>query len=72
MSKDDLIEFDGTVTEVLSGGTFRVLVDEDHQVLAHLSGKMRKHRIRVVLGDKVRVAVSPYDPNRGRVVFRPR
>ena len=72
MSKDDLIEFDGTVTEGLSGGTFRVLVDEDHQVLAHLSGKMRKHRIRVVLGDKVRVAVSPYDPNRGRVVFRPR
>jgi len=72
MSKDDLIEFDGTVTEVLSGGTFRVLVNEDHKVLAHLSGKMRKHRIRVVLGDKVRVAVSPYDPNRGRVVFRPR
>lgn len=72
MSKDDLIEFDGTVTEVLSGGKFRVMVDEDHEVLAHLSGKMRKHRIRVVLGDKVRVAVSPYDPNRGRVVFRPR
>lgn len=72
MSKDDLIEFEGVVTEVLSGGKFRIAVAEDHQVLAHLSGKMRKHRIRVVLGDKVRVAVSPYDPNRGRVVYRPR
>ena len=72
MSKDDLIEFDGMVTEVLSGGKFRIEVDEDHEVLAHLSGKMRKHRIRVVLGDRVRVAVSPYDPNRGRIVFRPR
>ncbi len=72
MSKDDLIEFEGVVTEVLSGGKFRIAVAEDHEVLAHLSGKMRKHRIRVVLGDKVRVAVSPYDPNRGRVVYRPR
>lgn len=72
MSKDDHIEFDGTVTEVLNGGVFRVTIDDDHKVIAHLAGKMRKFRIRVVLGDRVTVAVSPYDPTRGRIVFRAR
>ena len=72
MSKDDQIEFDGTVTEVLTGGVFRVKVDDDHLVIAHLAGKMRKFRIKVVLGDHVTVAVSPYDPTRGRIVFRAR
>lgn len=72
MSKDDHIEFEGTVTEVLNGGVFRVTIADDHQVIAHLAGKMRKFRIRVVLGDKVTVAVSPYDPTRGRIVFRAR
>ncbi len=72
VSKDDHIEFDGVVTEVLTGGMFRVKVDDDHLVIAHLAGKMRKFRIKVVLGDKVKVAVSPYDPNRGRVIYRVR
>ena len=72
VSKDDHIEFDGVVTEVLTGGMFRVKIDDDHTVIAHLAGKMRKFRIKVVLGDRVKVAVSPYDPNRGRIVFRER
>lgn len=72
VSKDDHIEFDGVVTEVLTGGMFRVKVDEDHSVIAHLAGKMRKFRIKVVLGDRVKVAVSPYDPNRGRITYRVR
>jgi translation initiation factor IF-1 len=72
MSREDLIEFEGKVTEVLAGGTFRVNVGPDHDVIAHLAGKMRKFRIRVVLGDKVIVAVSPYDPHRGRIIYRPR
>lgn len=72
MSSDDHIEFEGKVTEVLTGGVFRVQVADDHTVIAHLAGKMRKFRIRVVLGDVVTVAVSPYDPTRGRIVYRAR
>ncbi|MBK8263123.1 MAG: translation initiation factor IF-1 [Nannocystis sp.] len=72
MSKDDLIEFEGTVTEVLTGGLFRVQIDENHLVLAHLAGKMRRFRIKVVLGDRVTVGVTPYDPSRGRIVYRAR
>lgn len=70
--KDDHIEFDGVVNEVLTGGMFRVKIDDDHNVIAHLAGKMRKFRIKVVLGDRVKVAVSPYDPNRGRIIYRVR
>jgi translation initiation factor IF-1 len=70
VGRDDAIEFTGTVGEVLAGGLFRVEVAPGHTVLAHLSGKMRKFRIRIVLGDQVTVAVSPYDPTRGRIVFR--
>lgn len=70
MSRDDAIEFEGTVNEVLAGGMFRVEITDGHVVLAHLSGKMRKFRIRIVLGDHVTVAVSPYDPSRGRIVYR--
>lgn len=72
VSKDDHIEFDGVVIEVLTGGMFRVKIDDDHSVIAHLAGKMRKFRIKVVLGDRVKVAVSPYDPNRGRIIYRVR
>lgn len=72
VSKDDHIEFDGVVTEVLTGGMFRVKIDDDHSVIAHLAGKMRKFRIKVVLGDHVKVAVTPYDPNRGRIIYRVR
>ncbi|MDY0060131.1 MAG: translation initiation factor IF-1 [Myxococcota bacterium] len=73
MSKtEEAIELEGTVTEALAGGKFRVEVEGGHQILAHLSGKMRKFRIRVVLGDRVMVAVSPYDLTRGRIIYRAR
>lgn len=72
MSREDAIEFEGVVAEVLAGGLFRIDVAEGHSVLAHLSGKMRKFRIRIVLGDRVTVAVSPYDPSRGRITYRAR
>ncbi len=72
MPKEDHIEMDGTVVEVLAGGLFRVETDDGLEVLAHLAGKMRRYRIRVVLGDRVTVAVSPYDPTRGRIVYRPK
>lgn len=70
MSRDDHIEFEGVVVEVLAGGLFKVELESGLMVLAHLAGKMRKYRIRIVLGDRVRVAVSPYDPSRGRIVYR--
>lgn len=72
MAKEEAIELEGTISEALAGGMFRVKVEGGHEVLAHLSGKMRKHRIRVVLGDQVLVAVSPYDLSRGRIVYRAR
>ncbi len=72
MPKEDHIEMEGTVVEVLTGGLFRVRTDDGLEVLAHLAGKMRRYRIRVVLGDRVTVAVSPYDPTRGRIIYRPR
>jgi translation initiation factor IF-1 len=70
MSRTDHIELDGVVEEVLAGGMFRVRLDSGLVVLSHLAGKMRKYRIRIVLGDQVRVAVSPYDPSRGRIIYR--
>lgn len=70
MAKEEALEFEGTIEEVLAGGMFRVKLDSGLDVLAHLAGKMRKFRIRIVLGDKVKVAVSPYDPSRGRIIYR--
>ena len=70
MAKEDLLEFSGTVTEVLPNAMFRVTLDNDHQVLAHTAGKMRKHRIRVLAGDKVKFAMTPYDLTKGRITFR--
>ena len=70
MASDDAIEFEGKVVEVLTGGTFKVNVAPGHDVIAKLAGKMRRYRIRVVLGDRVTVAVSPYDPTRGRITYR--
>lgn len=61
---------EGKIIHCGKGGSFRVLCEGDHPVVAKLSGKMRKHRIRVVLGDTVTVAVSPYDPTRGFIIFR--
>ncbi len=72
MSRDDQIEMDGVVKEVLRGGMYRVELDNGHEIIASTSGKMRKYRIRIVLGDNVRVALSPYDLTKGRVIFRPR
>jgi translation initiation factor IF-1 len=70
MAKEELLEFDGEVTEVLPDGNYRVRLDNDHLVLAYMSGKMRKFRIRTGVGDRVIVEVSPYDLNRGRINFR--
>lgn len=70
MASSDHIEADGTVTEVLPNGHFRVRLENGHIVLAYTSGKMRKNFIKIVLNDKVRVAMSPYDLNKGRVIFR--
>lgn len=72
MSSADQIELEGTITEVFPGGNFKVETDQKHSVLAHLGGKMRKFRIRVLLGDRVIVAVSPYDLSRGRIIYRQR
>ena len=68
-SKDKLL-VEGTVVEALPNTTFRVKLDNGHAVLAYLSGKMRKYYIRVLLGDRVRVELSPYDLERGRIVYR--
>ena len=70
MSREDQIEVDGVIREVLQGGMFRVLLENGHEVIAYTSGKMRKHFILIVLGDKVKVALSPYDLTKGRVIFR--
>ena len=72
MSKDDLIDMQGTVVAVHSGGLYRVQVDAGHEVLAQLSGRMRRFRIKVVPGDRVTVGISPYDPQRGIITFRAR
>jgi len=68
--KEDKIEMEGTVIEALPGTQFRVELDNGHQILAYLSGKMRKYYIRILLGDRVRVELSPYDLTRGRIVYR--
>ena len=70
MSKEDLIEFSGVVTEVLPNAMFRVKLENDHVILAHTSGKMRKNRIRVLAGDTVTVDMTPYDLTKGRITFR--
>ena len=70
MAKEQMLEFDGTVTEVLPDGNFRVKLDNDHMILAYAAGKMRKHRIRTLEGDRVIVEMSPYDLDRGRISFR--
>lgn len=70
MSKEDLIEFDGIVSELLPNTTFRVELENGHKIIAHSAGKMRKNRIRVLEGDKVRVEMTPYDLTKGRIVFR--
>ena len=69
MAKEGVIEFSGTVAELLPNAMFRVKLDNDHEVLAHTSGKMRKNRIRVLAGDRVNVEMTPYDLTKGRITF---
>ena len=68
--EEDKILMDGTVVEALPGTQFKVRLESGHEVLAYLSGKMRKYYIRILLGDQVRVEMSPYDLTRGRIVYR--
>ena len=70
MAKEDTIEMQGEVVENLPNATFRVKLENGHEVLAYLSGKMRKYYIRILLGDKVQVELSPYDLSRGRITYR--
>ena len=70
MAKDDYIKSEGIVVDVLPGTLFRVKLPNDHLILAHISGKMRKNFIRIVPGDKVTLEISPYDLSKGRITFR--
>ena len=70
MAKEELIELQGVVTEILPNAMFRVKLENNHEVLAHTSGKMRKNRIRVLQGDRVQVEMTPYDLTKGRITFR--
>ena len=70
MAKEELIEADGEVIECLPNATFRVKLENNHELIATLSGKMRKNKIRVLLGDKVSLEISPYDVTRGRITYR--
>lgn len=70
MPKEDAIEVEAVVSETLPNAMFRVELENGHQVLAHISGKMRKHFIRILPGDRVLVELSPYDLNRGRIIYR--
>ena len=70
MAKEELLEMRGQVVELLPNAMFRVKLDNEHEVLAHTSGKMRKNRIRVLAGDRVNVEMTPYDLTKGRITFR--
>ena len=70
MAKEDFLEFKGRVTELLPNAMFRVKLENNHEVLAHTAGKLRKNRIRVLTGDNVLVEVTPYDLTKGRIIFR--
>ena len=72
MAKQESIQFQGIVTETLPNTTFRVTLDNGHVVMAHISGKMRKHYIRILTGDRVTVELTPYDLSKGRIVYRER
>ena len=70
LSKEDLIEMEGVVVEALPGTMFRVKLENDYEILAHLAGKLKKNYIKVLSGDKVRVELTPYDLTKGRITFR--
>ena len=70
MSKEDIIEFEGVVVEALPNAMFQVELANGHRVLSQISGKLRKHNIKIILGDKVTLEISPYDLNKGRITWR--
>ena len=70
MAKEDTIDMEGVVDEVLPDTKFRITLDNGHPIIAYLSGKMRKHRIRILAGDKVSIELTPYDLTKGRITFR--
>ena len=70
MSKEDVIEIEGTVVEALPSAQFKVELPNGHQILAHISGKLRMNFIRILPGDKVKIELSPYDLNKGRIIWR--
>ena len=72
MAKEELLEFPGEIKELLPNATFRVELENGHVITAHISGKMRKHYIRILTGDKVKVEMTPYDLTKGRITFRMR
>ena len=70
MAKEELLTLDGQIDEILPDGRFGVMLENDHRIIAYTAGKMRKFRIRSVVGDRVRVEMTPYDLQKGRIVFR--
>ena len=70
MPKEDVLEYEGVVLEILPNAMFKVKLDNNHEILAHTAGRMRKHRIRILAGDKVIVEMSTYDLTKGRIIFR--
>jgi translation initiation factor IF-1 len=70
LAKEDLVEFEGQITELLPEGRFRVRLENDHEILAYTAGRMKKNRIRSMVGDRVTVEMTPYDMDRGRITFR--
>lgn len=72
MAKEELVEFDGQIIELLPEGRFRVRLENDHEILAYTAGRMKKNRIRSMVGDRVVVEMTPYDMDRGRITYRRR
>jgi len=70
MAKEELIEMQGAVTEILPDARYRVTLDNGHKLIAYTGGKMRKHKIRILAGDKITIEMSPYDMGKGRITFR--
>ena len=70
MSKEEVLEYEGNVIELLPQANFKILLDNGHEITAVISGKLRKNRIRILTGDRVKVSISPYDLTRGRVTYR--
>ena len=70
MAKEEILTFEGVVTEILPNALFKVLLENGHEILAHISGRMRKNNINILLGDKIELQVSPYDLSKGRITYR--